>query len=259
MTDTQTGMDWHGRTVIDRDGEKVGSVEEVYVDDQTGRPEWLLVKSGMFGTKSTFVPLQGARPEGDDALRVAFGKDQIKEAPGGEADRELSQPEEQQIYAHYGVSYGESESASGLPEGGPATPDDARGAGYDTSGPTTDEAMTRSEEELRVGTQQVESGRARLRKYVVTEQVQTTVPVSHEEVRVETEPITEGNVDRATDGPAITEEEHEVVLHEERPVVQKEAVPKERVRLKTDTVTDEESVSEEVRKEQIEMEGDQPR
>ena len=127
--------------------------------------------------------------------------------------------------------------------------------GHDTSGPTTDEAMTRSEERMNVGTRTEETGRARLRKYVVTENVTRTVPVSHEEVRVEREPITEANVDRALDGPAISEEEHEVTLHAERPVVEKEAVPVERVRLDTETVTEQQQVSETVRKEQIEVDG----
>ena len=116
--------------------------------------------------------------------------------------------------------------------------------------------MTRSEEELRVGKAERERGRARLRKYVVTEEVQQTVPVQREEVRVEREPISEGNVDAAMDGPAISEEEHEVVLHEEEVVTDKRAVPKERVRLEKDTVTDQQQVSEEVRKERIEADGD---
>ncbi len=93
--------------------------------------------------------------------------------------------------------------------------------GHDTSGPTTDDAMTRSEERLHVGTQPVEAGRARLRKFIVTENVTQTVPVSHEEVRIEREPITDGNVGQAMDGPALSEEEHEIVLHAERPVVAK--------------------------------------
>jgi uncharacterized protein (TIGR02271 family) len=129
--------------------------------------------------------------------------------------------------------------------------------GRDTPGPTTDDAMTRSEEELRVGTTQRERGKARLRKYVTTEQVTQTVPVQREEVRVEREPITDANLDAATSGPAISEEEHEVTLREEEPVVEKRAVPKERVRLDTETVTDERQVAEEVRKEQIEVDGDQ--
>jgi uncharacterized protein (TIGR02271 family) len=107
-----------------------------------------------------------------------------------------------------------------------------------------------------VGTTTEEAGRARLRKYVVTENVTRTVPVSHEEVRVEREPITDGNVGNAMDGPAISEEEHEVTLHAERPVVDKEAVPVERVRLDTETVTDQVTVDETVRKEQIDTDGD---
>jgi len=263
MPTTHAATDWRGRTAVDRDGDKIGTIEEIYLDERTGTPEWLLVKTGLFGTRSTFVPLHGAEPEGDD-VRVPFEKAQVKDAPNVDADRELSQDEERRIYDHYGLDYGESRSQSGLPEGGagdaqatgPADEGAGRRAeGRDVSGPTTDEAMTRSEEELHVGTEQRERGRARLRKYVVTEEVQRTVPVRREEVRVETEPITEGNVDQALDGPEISEEEHEVVLHEEQPVVEKRAVPKERVRLQKDTVTDEREISEEVRKEQIEPDG----
>ena len=113
--------------------------------------------------------------------------------------------------------------------------------------------MTRSEEQLRVGTEKVEAGRARLRKYVVTEQQTVQVPVSHEEVRLEREPITDANRGEALAGGTITEEEHEVVLHAERPVVTTEAVPVERVRLGTETITDQQSVTGEVRKEQVEL------
>src|SRR3712207_2604624 len=130
-----------------------------------------------------------------------------------------------------------------------------RPGGRDVSGPTTDNAMTRSEEEVNVGTTQREAGRARLRKYVVTENVETTVPVQREEVRLEREPITDANIGDAMDGPDLSDEEHEVVLHAEQPVVEKNVVPKERVRLDKDTITEEQQVSEEVRKEQIEMEG----
>ena len=113
--------------------------------------------------------------------------------------------------------------------------------------------MTRSEEQVRVGTETRETGRARLRKYVVTENVTQTVPVSREEVRLEREPITDANRDEALSGGDITEEEHEVVLTEERPVVQKETVPVERVRLDKDTVTNQHEVDETVRKEEIEL------
>jgi len=123
--------------------------------------------------------------------------------------------------------------------------------GHDTSGPTTDDAMTLSEERLNVGTERAEAGRARLRKYVVTENVTETVPVSREEVRVHREPITDANVGDAMDGPAISEEEHEVTLHAERPVLEKEAVPVERVRMDTETVTEQQEVSDTVRKERV--------
>jgi uncharacterized protein (TIGR02271 family) len=115
--------------------------------------------------------------------------------------------------------------------------------------------MTLSEERLRVGTERHEAGRARLRKYVVTEERTVTVPVTREEVRLEREPVTDANRDDALSGPELTESEHEVVLTEERPVVEKETVPVERVRLSTDTVEDEARVSEEVRHEEVEAQG----
>jgi uncharacterized protein (TIGR02271 family) len=170
-----------------------------------------------------------------------------------DADQHLSETEEQQLWRHYGLDYDSIDRdvttrrrATGR---GPV--------GRDTSGPTTDDAMTRSEEELRVGTAQRERGRVRLRKYVTTEQVQQTLPVRREKARVEREPITDANLDAATSGPEISEEEHEVILREEEPVVEKRVVPRERVRLDKDTVTDEERVAEEVRKEQIEVQDEE--
>jgi uncharacterized protein (TIGR02271 family) len=113
-------------------------------------------------------------------------------------------------------------------------------------------AMTRSEEQLNVDTRTERTGTARLRKYVVTENVQTTVPVQREEVQLEREPITDANRDAALSGPDLTESEHEVTLHAEQPVVQKETVPVERVSLGKQTVTDEQTVAEDVSKERIE-------
>jgi uncharacterized protein (TIGR02271 family) len=195
-----------------------------------------------------------------DSVQVPYDKQQVSDAPSMEADGSLSQDEEAQLYRHYGLDYSEHRSDSGLAAGTDRDADadtDHGTVGRDTSGPTTDDAMTRSEEELQVGTTQRERGRVRLRKYVTTEQVTQTVPVQREELRVEREPITDANLDDATSGPAISEEEHEVTLHEETPVVEKRAVPKERVRLDTETVTEDRQVSEEVRKEQIEVDGDQ--
>jgi uncharacterized protein (TIGR02271 family) len=250
MPQHHEALEWRGRTAVDAGGEKLGKIDEVYLDAETQRPEWALINTGMFGGKSSFMPLEGATAEGEQ-VRAPFSKQQVKDAPQMDAGGELSQEDEAALYSHYGVAYGEDRSDSGLPEG--------ETVGRDVSGPETDDAMTRSEEELRVGTARRESGRARLVKHVVTENVTQTVPVRREEVRIEREPITDANRDAATSGGDITEEEHEVVLHEEQVVVGKQAVPKERVRLDKDVVTDEQQVSETVRKEQIETEGVPPR
>ena len=256
MTQTQDILSYRGQNLTSADGDKIGTIEEIYLDTETNSPEWALVNTGLFGTKSSFVPIRDARPS-DDGVSVPFDKSTVTDAPKVDPDGELSQREEAELYRHYGVEYSGSRSDTGLPEGGAgAGTRDRETVGRDVSGPTTDDAMTRSEEELRVGKAQRERGRARLRKYVVTEQVQKTVPVQREEVRVEREPITDANAGQARSGPDISEEEHEVTLHEEEVVTEKRAVPKERVRLDKETVTEEKTVSEEVRKEQIETDGD---
>jgi uncharacterized protein (TIGR02271 family) len=320
LEDIQT---WRGRDVVDSNGDKIGTLEDIYLDRNSGEPEWAAIRTGLFGTKVSFAPLRDASPT-EDEIRIPYDKSQVKDAPNVEADGELSPEEEQRLYQHYGRSdYGEWDqttdrtedhlgrddrystqrggevggttaggdefataptsgtTSAGTTAGGTTSGDYERTGdtsaggttagdyertgesattrrgplGDDVSGPETDEAMTRSEEELDVGTARRETGRARLRKYVVTENVTQTVPVEREEVRIEREPITDANVGQATDGPAISEEEHEVTLHADEPVVEKRAVPKERVRLDKETVTDEETVSEDVRKEQIEGEG----
>ncbi len=244
---------YRGQQIDDVDGEKIGSIEEIYLDAETEAPEWALVRTGLFGTKSTFVPLRDAG-ERDGNLRVAFAKATVKDAPNMEPDGQLSQREEGELYRYYGIEYSDARSDTGLPEGGSATGSAGRErVGDDVSGRETDDAMTRSEEELRVGTTERETGRARLRKHVVTEQVEQTVPVRREAVRIEREPITDANAGDAMDGPAISEEEHEVVLHEEEVVVDKRAVPKERVRLDKETTVEEQQVSDTVRKEEIDV------
>jgi uncharacterized protein (TIGR02271 family) len=257
MVDIDTVRSWQGRTMVDRDGDKVGSIDAIYVDDQSGEPEWALVNTGLFGTKSTFVPLAQANPAGD-GVQVPYEKQLIKDAPNMDPDGHLSEAEEQQLWRHYGLDYGAGYTETAAQARDTEDVDLPAGVGdrkvdYDTTDRATDEAMTRSEEELRVGTQARERGRVRLRKYVTTEQEQVTVPVQREEVRVEREPITDTNLDAAMAGPDITEAEHEVTLREEEPVVDKEVVPRERVRLDKDTVTGEEQVAEEVRKEQIDL------
>jgi uncharacterized protein (TIGR02271 family) len=228
-----------GCEVVDLDDQKIGSIDAIYVDDESGAPEFALVKSGVFGTKSRFVPVREADEYGD-GVRVPYSKDQVKDAPSCDPDGHLSQTEEAKLYEYYGLAYGQ-----------PGYP-----AGQSTTGQTpgkSDDAMTRSEEELRIGTEKREAGRVRLRKYVTTEQQTKTVPVTKEQVRVEREPITDANRDQAMSGPEITESEHEVTVTEEEPVVEKRAVPKERVRLEKDAETEQREVSEDVRKEQIEV------
>jgi uncharacterized protein (TIGR02271 family) len=289
-----------GQDVYDESGAKIGSASEVYLDDETGQPEWVTVRTGLFGTKESFVPIRDADLT-DEGIRVHVDKARVKDAPKIDAEGHLSPEEERELYDYYGMDLGArtgrtdagradmTETAgtgqagtagmtgtgqagtagmtgtgqagtAGMTDTGQAgtagrrdavDADEGRAVGRDTSGPTTDEAMTRSEERVNVDTRAEEVGRARLRKYVVTENVTETVPVSREEARVEREPITDANVGDAMEGPAISEAEHEVTLHAERPVVDKEAVPVERVRLDTETVTDQEQVNETVRKEQV--------
>jgi uncharacterized protein (TIGR02271 family) len=272
MIGTETISRVIGQDVYDEAGEKIGSASEVYLDDETGQPEWVTVRTGLFGTKESFVPIRNADLT-NDGVRVPVSKDQVKDAPKIDTDGHLSPQEEQELYRYYGLGSGTdttmtsgmttgmdtgmtTESTTGMAGTGMAgtTDTDTRGTvGHDTSGPTTDNAMTLSEERLNVGTRSEEVGRARLRKYVVTENVTETVPVAHEEVRLEREPITDANIGNAMDGPAISEEEHEVTLHAERPVVEKETVPVERVRLDTQTVSEQQTVTDEVRKEQFEV------
>src|SRR5829696_8711786 len=257
MPDIQTVRSWQGRAMVDGDGDRIGTIESIYVDDKSGEPEWALVNTGLFGTKSSFVPLAQATASGDQ-VQVPYEKQLVKDAPRIDTDQHLSEAEEQELWRHYGLDYtsGYTTDTADRDRDGIYDQVQDSAVGRDTSGPTTDDAMTRSEEELRVGTTQRERGRARLRKYVVTDEVTQTVPVQREEVRVEREPITDANVGQATSGPEISEEEHEVVLHEEEVVAEKRAVPKERVRLDKETVVDEQTVSEEVRKEHIEADGD---
>jgi uncharacterized protein (TIGR02271 family) len=201
----------------------------------------------MFGTRHTVVPITSVSASGTD-LMVPFEKDVVKDAPNVGTDEELSESDEATLAEYYGLEYSKAPSRSGLPteSGGSSQP---RTAG-------DDDAMTRSEEELRTGTVRRPSELVRLKKSVVTEHQQVTVPVQREEVRIEREPITEANRDEAMSGPDITEAEHEVILNEEEVVVEKKVVPKERVRLDKDVSTSEETVDETVRKEQIDVERD---
>jgi uncharacterized protein (TIGR02271 family) len=256
---TMTGAPVHGN-----DGDKLGKIDAIYLDNATNAPEWAAVRTGLFGARVTLVPLTQASWDGD-TLTVPFDKAALNTAPHTDPDAAISAQDEAELYRHYGLPAGRSATTvddttvegTTVDAAGSAGRRDLTGApdvqGRDTSGPTTDTAMTRSEEQLRVGTETRETGRARLRKYVVTEYQQVTMPVSHEEVTVEREPITDANRGDAYNGPAISAEEHEVTLYAQRPVVGTEAVAVERVKLGTETVTETETVGGDVRKEQIEF------
>ena len=254
-----------GKHLASTDGQKIGKIVDVYESTDGSDGTFVTVHTGLFGGHASFVPLREAALNGDEVV-VPYDKDLVKDAPRVAADEELTSEEEQRLYQHYQLAGGGAAASSGaaVPRGtdrkdldGDGVYDDVQdtAVGRDTSGLTTDDAMTRSEERLHVGTEKVQTGVARLKKRIVTENVTTTVPVSREEVYIDREPITDANRGKALDGPELSDEEHEVVLTEDRPVVTKETVPVERVKLGTNTVTEQAEVSETVRKESIEVDG----
>ena len=232
-----------GETVYSSDGEKIGSVDEIFYDYDTNQPEWVGVGTGIFGKKRALVPVEGADLRAD-GFYVPYTKDQVKSSPDIDAD-EISQETEQSLYSHYGLGYSERRSASGLPQGAGGTTVEGVGTVEREGG------VTRAEEELRVGKRETEAGRARLRKWVETEPVSADVELERETARVTREPV-----DQPASGADIGEQEVEVPLREEQPVVQKETVAKERIGLEKDVETERQTVGDEVRKERVEVEGD---
>jgi len=217
-----------GAPVYDSAGEKIGKVEEIFYDVQSHVPKWIGIGTGMFGTKRVLVPVQGSQAT-EDGLMVGFAKDQVKDSPDID-EEEISPQCESELMAYYGL-----------------------GASEGTRRPERDEdqAVTRSEEEVQVGKRSVDAGQARLRKWVETEPVALDVELRREVARVSREPIDEPVGDHD-----FSEEEVEVPLHAEQPVVQKRAVAKERVRLEKDVQTEQQTVQDEVKKERVETEGD---
>ncbi|GAA2415413.1 hypothetical protein GCM10010404_87060 [Nonomuraea africana] len=186
-----------GQTVYDRNGDRVGEVKNVYLDDHTDQPEWLTVKTGLFGMHESFVPLRAARVDGD-RVEVAYDKAMIKDAPRADVESggHLSQDEERELYRYYGLDWNAVSGRQGgdgrrpvpgqgvVPgqQAGRATGRGNADAGLPSqAGRSADDAMTRSEEHLRVGKERREAGRARLRKYVVTE----TEQLSKEQVNAQ--------------------------------------------------------------------------
>ena len=230
-------QEMYGATVYASDGDKIGSVEEIFVDHETNQPEWIGIGTGILGTKRVLLPVPGIEPEGD-GLRVPYSKDQVKGSPDIDSD-EISQETEYELASYYGLGYSEDRSSTGLPEGAPS--------GTALEGDT----VTRAEEELHGGKEQVQQGRARLRKWVETEPVE-----AHVELRQETARVTREPVEQPVEAGEIGEQEVEVELRGERPVAEKRTVAKERVGLEKDVETETATVSDQVRKERVDVEGD---
>lgn len=248
-----------GDVVYDPGGDKIGKVKRVYVDNSSGQPTWAAVSTGLFRDDS-LVPLAGARVREDsDEVQVSVGKEAVKSAPHLERDGLITPEAESELFVHYGIDPGhagwEEYGRHAAPAGGAAgMAGTEQGIAGRTGRADSDDAMVRSEERLDVDTEQQVAGKARLRKYVVTEEQSITVPTTHEEVRIEREPITDPS---AVSGD-IGDDEREVTLHEDRVTAHKESVPVEQVRLAVDEVPEEQTVSDTVRKERIDTEGVDP-
>ena len=253
-----------GGTAYGSDGGKLGTVEAFFADDRTGAPTWVSISTGLFGTRHSVVPVAGAAFT-DGTLRIPVTADAVKSAPSM-AGEHLDPADEDALRRHYGIPTGISTTTDEALAHAPVTDAPVEPAAVEPgpveagavgAAPVVPGAMTRSEEQLRVGTERVATTRARLVKYVVTEDVQITVPIRREEIRVEEVPI-----DTADDRPEEslvapdglergTGLPDEIVLHSERPVVTVEIVPVERVRLRTELVQGQETVSGQVQREQI--------
>jgi len=255
-----------GGTAYGSDGSKLGTIEAFFADDRTGAPTWVSISTGLFGTRHSIVPVADAA-FADGALRIPVTADAVKSAPTMEGAH-LDPADEEALRQHYGL--GGVPPVAGPPPVEPVSTDTRPvGAGPRHAAPSetaaaveppSDGAMTRSEEQLQVGTERVATTRARLVKYVVTEDVQITVPIRREEIRVEQVPLDAVDPDgtgESLEVPAGSADSSgsglpdEIILHTERPVVTVEVVPVERVRLRTELVEGQETVTEQVQRERI--------
>ncbi|MGK5683323.1 PRC and DUF2382 domain-containing protein [Actinoplanes sp. URMC 104] len=265
--------DLSGAEVHDSAGERIGEVAQIYADPDSGQPQWVTVRTGTFSFQECFVPLQGARLEGG-RLIVATTRDLVMQAPLLETGAPLDFDDADRLSAHYGMAPGTPEAAGGrhaaadTPGAETQAAADAPGAETPAAGGThaggrhaaDDDAMTRSEERLKASTVREPVTKVRLRKYLVTEQRQVTVPVTREEVRLEEVPVTAADDPGAATGgePGADATPDDMILHAEQPVVTTEKVPVERVRLAKDTVHEEQTISAPVRREKIEYDGPEP-
>ena len=227
--------------VVDSTGTKVGKVGQVYLTNDSQEPSWVTVNTGLFGTKETFIPLAEATFSGV-VITVPYEKSFIKDAPHVDEDGEISAQQEEELYRYYGVADDRGTAAAGRGT------DRDRDLDRDRAGKDAD-GVTLHEEKVVVGTERQQTGKARLRKCVVTDIEQVEVPVQREEVVLEREPAT------GRDAGRVGEEEVEVTLSEERPVINKETVATENVSLGKRTVEDTETVRTEVAHEEVDVDG----
>src|SRR5215207_1785410 len=266
-----------GYEVYDRNGEKIGKVDDLFVDEND-QPEYLGVKMGFLGLEGTsLIPWELTRAdEQGRRIEVSVEKAQVKEGPSFNDDEDITPQYENEVRSHYGLgamqgaadrgAYGdyyadkerEGEVGPGVRMGDTET-GEFRGHGRGQEGVNQpgddledeDELrVQRVEEELRAGTREREAGAMRVRKRVRTDREQISVPTRHEEVSVERVPV-EG---REASEAEIGEDEVTMPVVEEEVVVEKRPVVKEELRIRKDVVLDEEVVEEDVRKEEVEVE-----
>ena len=245
--ETSTYEAWIGADVYDSAGDKIGSIDQIYLDDKSGQPEWLTVSTGWFGTSTQFVPIAGSSRH-DEGLKVPYTTDHVKDAPAVDADQHLDADEERRLYVHYGFDHDTDDHE--VAYGGRERADE--GYEYADTRSTGDANVTLSEEQLAVDKVQREAGAVRLRKYVVTEDVNVTVPVKKQVARIVRTDATGTTPGAIADGDVV----EEVTLKEEEVVVDKNVVAKENVGIETETVTEQREVSDTVRKEQVEIDGE---
>jgi uncharacterized protein (TIGR02271 family) len=268
-----------GYEVYDRAGEKIGKVDDLFVDE-TDQPEYIGVKMGFLGTRSTLIPWDAVSTTDDEGrtITVATDKDKAKNGPAFDDDREITPEFENEVYSYYGLgqtngtgergSYGsyysdESTAGPGMSMGDTETGEFREHAAYDegvnqSRGDDLEDEdelrVQRTEEELAAGTREREAGQLKVRKRVRTDREHIEVPTRHEEVSVERVPL-EGEATEAEIG----EDEVTVPVTEEEVIVSKRPVAKEEVRIRKDVVSDTETVEEDVRREEIEIEDDTKR
>ena len=263
---TTQAEDLLGARMIGTDGKVVGTVEQVFRDDVDGTPAWARVRSGKTGR---FVPLAGCQVT-SEGLNVPFESQKIMGGPPIDAGQHMSAAQAEELSRYYGTAVTAQSQPRTLTVAAPsqprnrtvAAPSQPRGMTVPaqpqprkmTDDQMADEvSVVRQEERLEVDTETLEVGRVRLRKYVDTEAVEQAVQVFHDEYDIERIPI---SPDEHASGD-LEEGEQEIILHESRPVLHKEIVPVERVRLVTRRVEEDQTISSEVRRERIEIEPDQ--